>query len=152
MSSWMRVAISSATDFVVTFGSLGGGFAFDLPLPFPDVPDTDGADEPFGAGIPGTKAGASARRFGSFVGPSCSPLGSPSGFVNLAPNPLALIPRDCGWGGCSACSAVRPGPVWFPLPRPLRRLPRRDLFWSFGLFEGPDDSCGGCDWAVDCED
>ena len=37
MSSWMRVAISSAMDFVVTFWGVGGAFGLALPLPFADV-------------------------------------------------------------------------------------------------------------------
>jgi hypothetical protein len=54
ISSWIRVARSSAVDFVVTFG---GGGALGFPFPLFDCPDgcPDEADD-----TPGTKSGTSA--------------------------------------------------------------------------------------------
>ena len=50
--------MSFAADFVVTFGGLGAGLAFDFPFPL----DAEGAESASRAGIPGTKSGTSARR------------------------------------------------------------------------------------------
>lgn len=67
MSSWIRVAMSGADDFVVILGAGGGGgadrgwlgfFAFDLPFPLAEARPLCRGSSP--AGPPGTNAGASA--------------------------------------------------------------------------------------------
>lgn len=94
MSSWMRVARSSAVDFAVT---LGGGALGCLAFPFPFKDGVASEARPcWNDGAPGTKSGTSGL---NVLSCECSapsnrgPFLAWSGLVNLASKPRALIPR-----------------------------------------------------------
>jgi hypothetical protein len=81
----MRVARSSAVDFVVTLGCGGGALGcLAFPFPFEDGVDSDGC--PFWeGGLPGTNSGTSALSAWSCKCPALSngaPFSAWSGLVN----------------------------------------------------------------------
>ena len=116
MSSWMRVAISGAVDFVVTLGGGKGffGFALDFPLDAPaDFSRGAVGVSPFGV-PPGTNAGASALK----------PSGTPFSSNRCPASPSASAPASRP-GRVNRPWNLRPEfntPVSASLARPWRRL------------------------------